>query len=196
MSVPLEQNAEPVRKKSGIVRKILLVLVLLIAGFVGLVAMQPSDFRVRRSAAMAADPAAVFAHVNDFHKWEAWSPWAKRDPNAKNSFEGPESGKGAVFKWSGNAEVGEGSMTLTESVPNQLVRIRLDFIKPFEDTADVEFYFQPEGDQTRVTWTMSGRNNFIAKAMCLFMNMDQMIGGDFEQGLKNMKSVVEKAPEN
>jgi uncharacterized protein YndB with AHSA1/START domain len=191
-----EQNAEnvgPALRKSGIVRKVLLAIAILVAAFLGYVALQPSDYRITRSATMTAPPAAVFEQVNDFHKWEAWSPWAKKDPNAKNSFEGPASGTGAVFKWSGNDEVGEGSMTLTESQPNELIRLRLDFVKPFEDTANTEFTFKPEGDKTRVTWTMSGKNNFIGRIICTFMNMDKMVGGDFEQGLANMKSVVETA---
>ena len=190
-----DQNIEPVRKKVGVVRKILIALGVIIVLFVGVVAMQPSDFRVTRSAKISAPPPAVFAQVNDFHNWQAWSPWAKKDPHAKNSFEGQESGTGAVFKWSGNSDVGEGSMTLTESRPNELIRLKLEFVKPFEDSADTEFTFKPEGDQTLVTWTMTGKNNFIGRIVCLFMNMDKMIGGDFEQGLANMKAVVEAAPQ-
>ena len=187
-----DENAEPVRKKRGLLWKFLIGVAVIVLLFLGVVAMQPSEFSVTRSATISAPPAAVFAQVNDFRSWEAWSPWAKKDPDARNSFEGPASGTGAVFKWSGNQEVGEGSMTLTESRPNELIRMRLDFVKPMEDTADVEFHFQPQNDQTVVTWTMSGENNFIGKIFCLFMDMDEMIGGDFEQGLANMKSVVER----
>lgn len=168
------------------------VFAIVIAVLLIVIAMQPDDFQISRSGTINASPATVFAHVNDFHRWEHWSPWAKLDPAAKNSFEGPASGAGAVFRWSGNSEVGEGSMTVTESTPPDRIRIRLDFIRPFEDTSDVEFTFAPEGDQTRVTWLMSGKNNFISKAFCLFMNMDQMVGGQFEQGLAAMKTAVEQ----
>ena len=173
---------------------ILIALVVVVIGFVLLVAMQPSEFRIVRSATISAAPPAVFAQVNDFHKWEAWSPWAKLDPSAKTTFEGPSAGTGAVFKWAGNKEVGEGSMTITESRPSDLIRIRLEFLKPFAATNTAQFSFNPAGNQTEVTWSMEGRNNFIAKAVCLFMNMDKMVGGQFENGLANMKSIVETPP--
>ena len=147
-----------------------------------------------RSATISAPAPAVFAQVNDFHNWEAWSPWAKLDPAAKATFEGPSTGTGAIFKWAGNKEVGEGSMTITESRPSDLIRIKLEFLRPFEATNSAEFTFKPEGNRTGVTWSMEGKNNFIAKAVCLFMNMDKMVGGQFEQGLAQMKAVVEAAP--
>jgi len=168
-----------------------IVLVAIVAVLAGVVAIQPAEYRVERSVTIAAPPADVFAQVNDFHNWEAWSPWAKLDPAAKYTFEGPSAGTGAVFKWSGNSEVGDGTMTLTESRPNELIRIKLEFVRPFEDTGTAEFTFKPEGNQTVVTWSMSGRKNFISKAMCLVMDMDKMLGGEFEKGLENMKAVVE-----
>ena len=175
-------------------KKILLALAVIVVVFVGVVAMQPSDFRIVRTATMSAPAPAVFAQVNDFHNWEAWSPWAKLDPAAKNSFEGPSAGTGAIFRWAGNKEVGEGSMTITESRPSDLIRIKLEFLKPFAATNSAEFTFKPDGDQTAVTWSMAGKNNFISKAICLFMNMDKMVGGKFEEGLAAMKSIVEAAP--
>jgi carbon monoxide dehydrogenase subunit G len=178
------------RKWIGIV---LAVLVVAVGAFALVVHNQPSKFRVVRSASVAAAPEKVFEHVDNLRKWDAWSPWAKRDPDAKNAFEGPESGEGAVFKWSGNNEVGEGVMTIAESRPNERIRIRLEFIKPFEDSADVEFAFRPDGEATVVEWSMEGENRFIAKAFCLIMNLDmeRMIGDDFEAGLANLKRVVE-----
>ena len=173
------------------IKKILIGFGVVVVAFVVIVALQPAQYRVERMAAISATAAAVFAQVNDFHNWEAWSPWAKLDPSAKNSFEGPSSGIGAIFKWAGNKEVGEGGMTILESRTNELIRIRLEFIKPFASLCATEFTFKPEGNQTQVTWTMTGENNFIAKAACLFMNMDKMVGGDFERGLVQMKSVVE-----
>jgi hypothetical protein len=132
--------------------------------------------------------------VNDFHKWEEWSPWAKLDPAAKATFEGPSAGTGAIFRWAGNKEVGEGSMTITESRPSDLIRIRLEFLKPFAATNTAEFTFKPEGDQTAVTWSMAGQNNFMSKAICLFMDRDKMVGGKFEEGLAAMKSIAEAVP--
>src|SRR5205814_10367334 len=134
------------------------------------VALQPSDFRVSRTAKMKAPPSFVFAQVNDYHNWDAWSPWAKLDPNAKVTFEGPSSGTGATFAWSGNDKVGEGRQTIIESRPDELIRIKLEFVKPFKDTSTAEFTFQPEGDQTVVTWSMFGRKTFLSKAFCLFMD--------------------------
>ncbi len=175
-------------------KKILIALMAIVVAFVVVVAMQPSEFRVERSAPISAPAPAVFAQVNDFHNWEEWSPWAKLDPAAKATFEGPSAGTGAIFRWAGNKEVGEGSMTITESRPSDLIRIKLEFLKPFAATNTAEFTFKPDGDQTAVTWSMSGRNNFIGKAFCLVMNMDKMVGGQFEKGLARMKSVVEAAP--
>ncbi len=172
-------------------KKILLLLLLVIVGFVIYVAMLPSDFRIERSASIAAPAADVFAQVNDFHKWEAWSPWAKLDPKATNSFDGPASGVGAIFKWAGNSDVGEGSMEIKESQPNDLIRIKLDFVKPMEATNTTDFAFKPEGEKTVVTWTMTGKNNFIGRAMCVFMNMDKMVGGKFDEGLASIKTIVE-----
>lgn len=172
-------------------KKILIALALLILGFVVVVALQPSDFSVERSATMAAPPAEVFAHVNDLHKWEAWSPWAKLDPEAKISFEGAESGQGAAMTWSGNDKVGEGKMTVVESQPNEAVKLKVDFVRPFEGTSNSDFGFKPEGDQTAATWTMSAHHNFLEKAFCLVMNGKKMIGDDMEKGLAQLKSVAE-----
>jgi hypothetical protein len=140
---------------------------------------------------MAAPAEEVFAQVNDFHNWEGWSPWLDLDPNAKTTFEGPSSGEGAIFRWAGNENVGEGSMTITDSRPHELVRIDLHFLKPMEGTATCAFTLRPEGDQTSVTWSMDGENDFAGKAMCLVMDMDEMIGSKYEEGLARMKAIVE-----
>jgi uncharacterized protein YndB with AHSA1/START domain len=179
------------------VKKILIgmaaVAAVLVLGFVAAVAMKPNEFRVSRSATMAAPAERVFAQVNDFHKWDAWSPWAKLDPNAKNSFSGPDAGERATFGWSGNEQVGEGKMTITESKPNELIRLKLIFTKPMEDSSDTEFTFKPEGTGTKVTWTMSGvYKDFMSKAICMCMNMDKMMGEKFDEGLASMKAIVEK----
>jgi hypothetical protein len=173
-------------------KKILIALAVVILGFVVVVALQPSDFRVERSATMAAPQAELFAQVNDLHKWDAWSPWAKLDPDAKISFEGPESGQGAAMSWAGNDKVGEGKMTVVESQPDDAIKLKVDFVKPFEGTSTSEFAFKPEGDKTQVTWAMLGHNDsFLAKAFCLVMNGKKMIGDDMEKGLDQLKSVAE-----
>ena len=174
--------------------KVLMVVAVIIVLFAIIVALQPSDFRVTRSAIMSAPAPAVFAQVNDFHKWEAWNPWGKIDPATKQTYEGAPTGTGAINTWIGNKEVGEGRMTITESRPADLIRIKLEFFKPFAATNTAEFTFKPEGNQTLVTWSMSGDKNFMAKAIHLFMNMDKMIGGQFDKGLAAMKSIVESAP--
>jgi carbon monoxide dehydrogenase subunit G len=172
-------------------KKILFVLVALVLVLVVVVALQPSEFHVERTATVAAPPTDVFAEVNDFHKWDAWSPWAKLDPNAKVAFEGPPAGEGTVMTWAGNDEVGEGKMTLVESRPDELVKIKVDFVKPFEGSSSSQFAFKPEGDQTAVTWSMDAHHNFLDKAFCLVMNGKKMIGDDMEKGLAQMKQVAE-----
>jgi hypothetical protein len=171
--------------------KILLALGLVIVVFVAIVAMQPSQFRVTRSARISAPPPAIFAQVNDFHKWDAWSPWAKIDPAMNQTYEGALSGAGAVYTWTGNSQVGAGRMTISESQPSELIRIDLQFQKPFPGSCPTEFSFKPEGKETVVTWTMSGRHTFIPKAVSLFVSMDKMIGGQFEKGLGQMKAIAE-----
>src|SRR5262245_22831488 len=168
------------------------VIAVLVIGLVVIAALQPSTFRVTRSAVMAAPPAAVFEQVNDFHKWRDWSPYDKRDPAMHRTYEGPQAGNGASYAWNGNNDVGEGRSTIIESRPNEVIRIKLEFLRPFKGISTAAFTFQPQGNQTAVTWSLIGNHNFIAKAIGLFLNMDKMIGGDFEQGLSNLKGVVER----
>jgi hypothetical protein len=179
------------------IKKILLgaivVIVLVVAIGCVVVVMQPAHYHVERSATMNAPALVVFNQVNDFHKWDAWSPWAKIDPNIKTNYEGAPSGKGAVYSWTGNKDVGEGRMTITDSKPGESIKIKLEFMKPFAATNATLFSFKPQGNQTAVTWTMDGDNNFVGKAFSLFMNMDKMVGGDFEKGLAQMKTISEKS---
>lgn len=172
---------------------ILIGLAVVVVLLVVIVAMQPAEFRIARSATITAKPSAVFAVVNDFHNWEAWSPWAKIDPTMNSLYAGAPSGVGAIYSWIGNNKVGEGRMTLIESQPSDLIRIKLEFLKPFTATNTAEFTFKSEGTQTVVEWSMTGTNKFMAKAFGLLMNMDKMCGGDFEKGLASLKSLVETA---
>lgn len=183
---------QPTKKKYPLFVKILVAIFLAVGGFAGYILNQPDDFRVERSITISASPEAIFEHINDFHNWEAWSPWAKLDPKATNSYEGPDAGLDAKFQWAGNDKVGVGSMTITESYPQERIRMRLDFEKPMQDTSTAEFTFRPQGEQTVVTWAMYGRYaNFFAKAMCKVMNMDRMVGGKFDEGLASLKKTVE-----
>ena len=170
---------------------ILVVIAVLIVLFCIVVALRPDEFVVSRSTAISAPSPVVFEYVNDLHKWQEFSPWAKLDPAARNSFDGPRSGVGASFAWAGNSKVGEGRMTITESRPDELIRFRLDFLKPFAATNTAEFIFKYEGGKTVVTWSMSGKSNFFFKAMGLFMNCDKMVGSQFSEGLANLKALAE-----
>jgi Polyketide cyclase / dehydrase and lipid transport len=170
---------------------IVIVLVVIVGVFCIVVALQPTHYTIERSATVNAPASVVFAQVNDFHKWEAWSPWAKTDPNMKQTYEGAPEGVGAVYTWAGNSEVGEGKMTILESHPSDLVKIKLEFIKPFAAIDATNFTFTPQGNQTNVKWTLSGDNSFVGKAFGLFMSMDKMVGGDFEKGLAKMKQISE-----
>jgi len=177
----------------------MLVMVLIAAAaiaavFAVIVALRPSEFRIARTAVISAPAAAVFTHVNDFHRWQSWSPYEKLDPAMKRSYEGAAAGVGAVYRWSGNNQAGEGSAAITESRPGNLVRIRLEYLRPFAGTNTAELAFKPVGDRTAVTWSLTGKYNFLVKAVGLFMNMDKVIGGQFEEGLAQLRSVSEAPP--
>jgi hypothetical protein len=171
-------------------KKIALALVLMLVGLVAFVATRPAEFRIVRSRTVAAPPDVVHAYVNDLHKWPEWSPWERLDPAMKREYSGPPAGPGAAYHWSGNDEVGEGRMTITDSQPPQNVTIRLEFLKPFAATNTTQFDFAPSGAGTNVTWAMTGHNNFMAKAFSAFMDMDKMIGTDFEKGLAGLDTAT------
>lgn len=171
--------------------KIILILVALV-GLVCLVAaFQPSTFRIERSATVAATPVALFPRLNDLHQVHEWAPWKEKDPKCSYEFTGPAAGVGASQSWSGNSDVGAGKQTIVESRPNELVRMKLEFLKPFEAVCEATYSLKPADNQTVVTWTMTGENNFVGKVFCLFMNQDKMVGGEFEKGLANLKRLAE-----
>jgi hypothetical protein len=176
------------------IKKIFLGLAAIVALILIIAAFQSDDMKVSRSATMAAPPDAVFKVVNDFRQWDAWSPWSKKDPNMKKSLEGPPEGVGAVYHWSGNNEVGEGKTTLVESKPSEKVGMKLEFVRPFAGTSDVQFTFVPEGNGTKTTWAMQGKKPFLGKVMGLFMDCDKMCGDQFNEGLANLKKIVEATP--
>jgi uncharacterized protein YndB with AHSA1/START domain len=172
-------------------KKFLLVLLILVVAVLGFIATRPNTFHIERSATIAASSDSVFAKIADFHQWASWSPWEKLDPQMTKSYEGAASGVGASYHWTGNDQVGEGRMTITEADPGHRVGIKLEFLKPWQATNNCTFALASEASGTRVTWTMDGNNNFMAKAMSTFMNMDRMVGGDFEKGLANLKTLTE-----
>lgn len=162
-----------------------------IAGILILAATKPDTFRVVRTTTIKAPPEKVFAAINDFHSWGAWSPYEKKDPAMKRTLSGAASGKGAMYAWEGDKNVGIGSMEILDTSPPSKVRIRLDFVKPFEAHNIVEFTMEPHGDTTKVTWAMQGPLPYIAKVVHLVFNVDKMVGTDFEIGLANLKALVE-----
>ena len=162
-----------------------IVVVVLLAALLAFAATRPDVLRVQRAASIQAPPETIFPLIADFHRWTSWSPWENRDPELKRTYSGAASGKGSVY-------VGSGRMEITEASPSSKVMIQLDFIKPFEAHNITEFTLQPAGGATNVTWTMNGPRLFITKVMGIFVNMDKMIGKDFEAGLANLKSVAER----
>jgi len=173
-------------------KTIALVIVVAIAGVLIFAATKPDTFAVQRSTSIKAPPDRIFPLINDFKRWDAWSPWEKKDPAMKRSYGPTTSGKGAHYAWEGNNDVGQGSMDITESVPPSKVALKLDFVKPFEGHNVVEFTLVPRGGSTDVTWSMSGPAPFMSKVMQVFVNMDRMIGKDFEAGLASLKAAAEK----
>jgi uncharacterized protein YndB with AHSA1/START domain len=173
-------------------KTIAIIVVALIAALLLFAATKPDTFRVERSASIKAPPEKVFALLNDFQRWDAWSPWEKKDPAMKRTFSVVTSGKGAQYAWESNREVGQGRMEIAESVPPSKVAIKLDFAKPFEAHNLVEFTLEPKGDVTNITWAMQGDTPYFVKIIHVFLNMDSIVGKDFETGLANLKTVAEK----
>jgi len=171
---------------------IAIVFAIAVATVLILAAAKPDTFSVQRGATMKTPPEKIFSLINDFHQWGSWSPWENKDPAMKRIFGGAESGTGAVYAWDGNKNVGSGRMEILEASSSSKVVIKLDFLKPFEAHNTAEFTMQPQGGATNVVWVMHGPAPFMSKVMQVFMNMDRMIGKDFEAGLTNLKAVSEK----
>ena len=171
---------------------IAVILAVVVAGILIYAATKPDSFTVRRTASIKAPPERIFALVNDLHSWGAWSPYEKKDPDMKRTFGGAALGKGAIYQWDGNKNVGSGSMEIIESTPPSKIVIKLDFLKPFEGHNTAEFTMNPQGDNTTVTWSMYGPSSYMFKVVGIFMNMDNMIGDDFAAGLANLKAIAEK----
>lgn len=172
-------------------KTIAIILALLIAAVLIYAATKPDSFRIERSTTIKASPEKISAYLTDFKQWAAWSPWEEKDPAMKRTYSGSASGKGAVYGWEGNKNVGTGRMEILDVQPNK-VTIKLDFLAPFEAHNTTEYDLVPQGDSTQLTWAMHGPANLMTKVMHVFMNMDKMVGPDFEAGLAKLKAAAEK----
>ena len=171
-----------------------MIVVLAVVVVLVLAARKPDHFRVQRSASIDAPPERIFPLINDFHRWGEWSPWEHKDPDMKRTFSGAESGRGSIYQWAGNSSVGSGRMEIVESSVPSKVGIKLDFLKPFEGHNIATFTMEPAGGATNVTWVMDGPTPFVGKIMHVFINMDRMVGTDFEAGLANLKTAAAHEP--
>jgi len=172
------------------IKKVFVGVILVFGGVLAFAAFQPAEYRVERSAEIAATPAVVYDQIDDFESWKAWSPWEKLDPDMKKTFSGPKTGVDASYAWQGNQEVGKGEMKVVQAEPPSSLMMELHFIEPFEATSEVGFVLKPVGaDKTQVTWSMAGHNNFVARIFGLFMDMEGMIGADYEKGLAALSTV-------
>ena len=172
------------------------IIAALVLALLGYATTRPNHFRVERSLNIRASSERVFALINDFQTWRSWSPYEKLDPAMKKTYTGPQSRRGAVYAWDGNSKAGAGRMEIANSVPNSKVTIKLDFNRPFEGHNTAEFTLQPNGGTTKVTWALYGPQNFMMKVMSIFMNMDRMVGKDFDEGLANLKAQAEVEPKS
>jgi carbon monoxide dehydrogenase subunit G len=165
--------------------------VVVVGGLLGFAATRPDSFRAARTTTIDAPPEKVFPLIDDFHRWPSWSPWEKLDPGMKRTHSGPERGRGAVYEWDGNKKVGSGRMEIVEAESPSRVKIKLDFLRPFEAHNTTDITLEPAGAGTRVDWAMHGPANFVTKVMGVFVSMDAMVGKDFEEGLANLKREAE-----
>lgn len=191
--VPTHGDAVPVASPTGFPMFIILLggIGAIVAAILGFAATKPGAFQIQRSTTMKAAPDTIAAHIHDFHKWTAWSPWENLDPNLQRTYGGAPAGKGAVYAWEGNKQVGAGRMEITDAA-TQKTTIKLDFFRPFEAHNITEFRLTPRDGSTDVTWSMTGTNPYLMKVFGVFMNMDKMVGNDFEKGLSKLKSVSEQ----
>lgn len=173
-------------------KTIIIIVAVLVVAILIFAATRPDVFRVQRAMSIKVPPEKIFAIINDHHNWGAWSPWEKLDPAMKKTYSGAASGTGAIYEWQGNSKAGAGRSEITESSPPSRMTMKLDMFRPFEGHNIVEFTLEPQGGATNVTWAMQGQQPYMAKVMSLFINCDNMVGKDFEEGLANLKTIAEK----
>jgi hypothetical protein len=174
-----------------VITVIAVILAIAIAVILALAARKPDDFRYERSIVVDAPADRIYPFVSDFRKWIVWSPYEAKDPDMKRTYGERAEGVGAVYAWDGNREIGAGRMEIADAAQPSLIRIRLDFFRPFKANNLAEFIFTPTGGQTHVTWAMNGKSNFMSKVLCTVMNVDRMVGNDFDKGLKALKAAAE-----
>lgn len=179
-----------------VIASTVVLLAVIVAALLTFAASKPDTFRIERTMSIKAAPETIFAHLNDFRSWATWSPWEKLDPAMRRNFSGAAIGTGAVYEWSGNSDVGVGRMEIVESSPSSKLSLKLDFIEPFENHNTAEFTLVPQGDATKVTWAMQGPYQFFGKVMSVFVDMDSLIGKDFEAGLVNLKNTAESGKQD
>jgi hypothetical protein len=172
-------------------KKIAIAIVVLFAALLGYAALQPDTFHVERMATVAAGPERILPLLGDFHRWQAWSPWEKLDPQMKRTFAGAPNGRGAVYEWSGNSNAGAGRMEIVSATASAIA-IKLDFLEPFASSNTTSFALQPSSAGTQIIWSMDGPMPYLSKLMCVFVSMDRLIGKDFETGLVQLKAAAEK----
>lgn len=177
--------------KRSVLGKIGIALLIVVIAFCALVATRPAQFHVERTATIAVTPAVVFPLIDDFHRWREWSPWEKLDPAMKRDYSGPASGPGSTYEWAGNQDVGRGSMRITESQAPERVVIALEFKEPWQASNTAIFSIAPAPGGATVTWGMDGHSNFVFKAISMFMDMDSLVGKDFDEGLTNLARVAQ-----
>jgi hypothetical protein len=185
-------NATSTVMEKKMLRKLALAVLAVVVVILGVAATKPDNFTVRRVASIKAPPEKIAALITDFHQWSNWSPWEKLDPAMKRSFTGATAGKGAIYEWEGNKDVGKGRMEITDAATPEKTVVKLDFLKPLESHSTTVFTLVPQGGETEVSWEMAGPMPFVSKIMSVFMNMDALIGKDFEKGLAGMKAAAEK----
>ena len=173
-------------------KSIFILCAILAAAILAYAATKPDRFEVHRSASIKASPEKIFAIINDYHNWDKWSPWNKHDPAMTKTISGSASGKGAVYEWAGNKMVGKGRIEIVDSVPSSKITMKLDMKEPMEANNVAEYTLEPKGDMTTVTWALRGPCPYMSKVAGLFMNIDQMVGGAFEEGLASLKALAEK----
>lgn len=173
-------------------KTIALILAVSVAGVLVYAATRPGSFQVARSLSIKAPPEKIFPLINDLRAFNRWNPFLKNDPATKLAYSGPDSGKGAAHEWDGNSQVGKGRFEITDSSPSSKILMKLDMIKPMEAHNRVEFTLEPQGEATRVSWSMGGEQPYLAKLMTVFIDCDKMVGGEFEKGLADLKSLAEK----
>jgi uncharacterized protein YndB with AHSA1/START domain len=174
------------------IKKLVLVVVILLVGVLAYAATRPDTLHIERTASIKAPPEKIYPLITDFRRWESWSPYENVDPAMKKTYSGAASGKGAVYEWDGNSQVGQGRMEIIDTADPTRVTIKLDFLKPLEGHNTAVFSLVPQGDATKVTWTMDGPTPYVGKLIGVFMDMDTMVGSQFEEGLTNLRGLTER----